>query len=50
MGYDTQFLIIYAGLIAMTLHPGYNRENAERPTFEECVRLAHQAMLAKENP
>jgi len=48
MDYETQYLIIYAGLIAMTVHPGYNRPDTKKPSLETLAQLAHAAMSAKD--
>ncbi len=34
--------IYYASLVAMTLHPGYNRPDTRKPTLEHCAKIADQ--------
>ncbi len=35
-----RFDIYYAGLVAMTLHPGFNRPDTITPTIRECANIA----------
>ena len=36
----TPWEIYFASLVAMTLHPGYTREETQKPTLSECAELA----------
>ena len=40
--------LYFAGLVAMTLHPGFNREGTVKPTIEDCAETADQ-MITERN-
>ena len=40
--------LYFAGIVGWTLHPGYLRENAERPNLEECAKLADEMLKIKQ--
>lgn len=32
----------YAGIVGWSYHPGYNRDNIEKPTLEDCAKVADE--------
>ncbi len=34
----------FAGLVSMTLHPGFNKPNTPKPTIEECAEIADEML------
>jgi len=38
----TLFAIYFAGLAAMTIHPGFNKPDTPKPTLDELADLAMQ--------
>ena len=40
--------VYFAGLVSMTIHPGFNREGTEKPTLEECADMADKMMLERD--
>ena len=44
----TVFDMYFASLVSITLHPGYNRENATQPTLEDCADMASKMLEVRE--
>ena len=42
------FDMYFASLVSITLHPGYNRENAVQPTLEDCAEMAAKMLEVRE--
>ena len=42
------FDMYFASLVSITLHPGYNRENATQPTLEDCAEMASEMIEVRE--
>jgi|GEM_PF-4727577 len=42
------FDIYFASIMAMTIHPGFNRDNCEALTIEEAANLADLMILERE--
>lgn len=42
------FDIYFASIVSMTLHPGYNRENATPLTLEQAAQLALEMIEVRE--
>jgi len=36
--------IYFAGLVAMTIHPGFNKPNTPKPTLEDLAEMADQML------
>jgi hypothetical protein len=41
---ENVFDMYFATLVGMSEHPGYNRENAKRPTIYECAEKAKKML------
>jgi len=39
----------FCTLVGWTMHPGYYRENATKPTLEECAIQADEMMLVRQS-
>ncbi len=40
--------IYFCGLVSMTMHPGFEKENTHRPTLEELAKVADAMLLERE--
>ena len=38
------FDLYFASLVGITLHPGYNRDNATPLTLEDCAKMADEML------
>ena len=41
--WDTYF----SALVGWSMHPGYYRENAEKPSLEECAHIADKMVIIR---
>lgn len=41
--------IYFASLVAMTLHPGYLKEGAVKPSLDDCLKISVEALKLKED-
>ncbi len=45
----TAWDIYFAGLVAMTIHPGFQRPDTVKPTLEQCAEMADQMLKYRRN-
>ncbi len=43
----TTWDIYFAGLVAMTLHPGFQRPDVKKPSIFECANIADEMLKEK---
>jgi hypothetical protein len=39
--------VYFASVVSMSLHPGYNRDNVEKLTIEDCGDIADQMQIER---